>query len=90
MRKNDFLMIRKLTIIVAMACMLAGCGEYSKVMLPTEWLTEDDYIHYLKWTDLYASVDTYAYLKGYDDVPVAIDDFSSFVKDYPDYYTGER
>ena len=39
---------------------------------------------------MYASVDTYAYLKGYDDVPVAIDDFSSFVKDFPDYYTGER
>ena len=65
-------------------------GEYSKVMLPTEWLTEDDYIHYLKWTDMYASVTTYSYLKGYDDVPVAIDDFSSFVKEYPDYYTGER
>jgi len=32
MRKNDFLMIRKLTIIVAVACVLAGCGEYNKVL----------------------------------------------------------
>ena len=32
MRKNEFLMIKKLTIIVAMACMLAGCGEYNKVL----------------------------------------------------------
>ena len=63
-------------------------GEYSSLLLPTEWLSEDDYIPYLKWTDMYASVSTYAYLKGYDDVNVTIDDFSSFVKEYPDYYTG--
>ena len=45
-------------------------------------------MHYLKWTDLYASVDTYSYLKGYNDVAVNIDDFSPFVSTYPDYYTG--
>ncbi|MBR2831370.1 MAG: hypothetical protein IKE57_00410 [Oscillospiraceae bacterium] len=63
-------------------------GEYSSLLLPTEWLTEDDYVHYLKWTDMYASVSTYSNLKGYADVPVEIDDYSSFVSEYPDYYTG--
>ena len=32
MRLNDFLMIKRLTIIVALACVLVGCGEYNKVM----------------------------------------------------------
>ena len=32
MRKIDFSMIKKLTIIVALACVLVGCGEYNKVM----------------------------------------------------------
>ena len=32
MRKNDFSMFKKLTIIVALVCVLAGCGEYNKVM----------------------------------------------------------
>lgn len=63
-------------------------GEYSSLLLPTVWLSQDDYVHYLKWTDLYASVDTYSYLKGYNDVAVNIDDFSPFVSTYPDYYTG--
>ena len=32
MRKNDFSMFKRLTIIVALACILGGCGEYNKVM----------------------------------------------------------
>ena len=32
MRKNDFSMFKRLMIIVALACILGGCGEYNKVM----------------------------------------------------------
>ena len=32
MRKNDISMIRRLTIILALACVMASCGEYNKVM----------------------------------------------------------
>ena len=32
MRKIDFAMIKRLTIILALACVLMSCGEYNKVM----------------------------------------------------------
>ena len=70
------------------------CGgeghHYASLLLPTVWLNADEYIPYLKWTDIYGNTNIYSYLNGYDDVEVAQDEYSSFTTDYPDYYTGER
>jgi hypothetical protein len=54
------------------------------------WLSPDDYIPFLKWSDIYGNTNIYSYLKGYDEVEVAYDAYSPFVSTYPDYYTGPR
>ena len=36
-------MIKRLTIIMALACMLAGCGEYNKVMKSSDLEYKYDY-----------------------------------------------
>ncbi|MDR2357370.1 MAG: hypothetical protein LBD92_04730 [Oscillospiraceae bacterium] len=48
---------------------------YPQLRLPTVWLEQDDYKHYLEWSDLYASANEYNY-----DVPgLTLDDYSPFI-----------
>ena len=67
-----------------------GTHQYSSLLLPVLWLSPDDYIPFLKWSDIYGNTSIYSYLKGYDEVEVAYDAYSPFVSTYPDYYTGPR
>ncbi|MBQ8975762.1 MAG: hypothetical protein IJ072_08600 [Oscillospiraceae bacterium] len=62
--------------------------SYSTLLLPTLWLSPDDYLPFLKWSDMYGNTDIYSYLKGYDETEVAYDAYSPFVTEFPDYYTG--
>ncbi|MDR0813424.1 MAG: substrate-binding domain-containing protein [Oscillospiraceae bacterium] len=46
-----------------------------QLRLPTVWLEQDDYKHYLEWSDLYAKANEYNY-----DVPgLTLDDYSAFI-----------
>ncbi len=58
------------------------CGvdghTYSNVLLPTSWLSKDEYKEYLEWCDLYAHADEFPYDK--EGVTVDINDFTAFVE----------
>ena len=60
------------------------CGTeghtYASRLLPTIWLTEDDYQTFYAWLNLYVGEEIYDY-----DVEVSIDDYSSFVEVPEDY-----
>jgi hypothetical protein len=48
---------------------------YPQLRLPTVWLEEADYKHYLEWSDLYAKADAYNY-----EVPgLTLDDYTPFI-----------
>ena len=50
-------------------------NTYPQLRLPTVWLEEADYQHYLEWSDLYAKADAYHY-----NIPgLTLDDYSPFI-----------
>lgn len=54
-----------------------GSGSHTlpQLRLPTVWLEQDDYKHYLEWSDLYAKANEYNY-----DVPgLTLDDYTPFI-----------
>ena len=52
---------------------------YSQLRLPTTWLVQDTYMHYLEWTDIYAHAHAYDYPQD----GISLNDFSPFVPEVP-------
>ncbi len=50
--------------------------SYAQLRLPTVWLEQDTYKHYLEWTDMYAKADAYPYSQE----GISLDDFSPFIE----------